>query len=152
VWDELREELDLNLQQLRQQLTIARCLHQEMGERNPGATQIMAWAAILHSFYTGVENLFKRVSVKMDGDIPKGENWHILLLNNMIHSTQNRPALITEALKEKLKKYMDFRHVFRHAYTYDLQWNKMAPLVLDLGDVFNQLEQEVNEFISKILI
>jgi hypothetical protein len=43
--------------------------------RNTAPTEIelSALAALLHSFYTGVENIFKRVTVELDGEPVHGD-------------------------------------------------------------------------------
>jgi hypothetical protein len=38
---------------------------------------------LLHSFYTGVENIFKRVAVELDGEPVRGDSWHRELLLRM---------------------------------------------------------------------
>ena len=37
----------------------------------------------LHSFYPGLENIFKNIASKVDGEIPAGERWHTDLLSQM---------------------------------------------------------------------
>ncbi len=38
-------------------------------------------------------------------------------------------------LVDRLRPYLAFRHVFRHAYAFDLNWKKMEPLVRELRAV-----------------
>ncbi len=49
---------------------------------------------MLHSFYTGIENIFKRVALEIDGDIPSGYASHSDLLTVMTRSTASRPPVI----------------------------------------------------------
>ena len=120
---------------------IEKCRHQA-----PDNVEIDALAALLHSFYTGVENIFKRISLKIDLGLPDGGLWHSELLGNMSHPTKSRPAVISEGLRMQLRGYMDFRHLFRHAYTLQLNWNKMSGLVLELEGVYQQFKQELKSF------
>ena len=103
------------------------------------------------SFYNGVENIFQRVAVEVDGKTLKGELWHRQLLENMAQSEKNRPAVVSESLKGKLRAYLEFPRVFRHAYTFELRWEKMAELVLDCEETFGRLETEINNFFEKQL-
>jgi hypothetical protein len=48
----------------------------------PDHIELSALAAMLHAFYTGIENILKRVSVELDGNPPTGEFWHRQLLDN----------------------------------------------------------------------
>ena len=98
--------------------------------------EIDALAALLHSFYTGIENIFKRISATLDNGPPGGPFWHVELLNSMTRCTTSRPAVISHELCKTLRQYLDFRHVFRHAYAFDLQWSKMAPLVSECRMTF----------------
>ena len=130
VSPDLRDELELELAQLRELLERFQALFQEVTSRVPTETEKLALAAILHTFYTGVENIFKPVAIHIDGSLPKGENWHRQLLDSMSQSHAARPAVISESLRQTLRGYLDFRHVFRNAYSFDLQWEKMAGLIL----------------------
>jgi hypothetical protein len=38
--------------------------------------------------------------------------------------------------------------VFRHAYSHELQWTKMAPLVLNREKVLRRLEAEIHDFMA----
>jgi len=99
---------------------------------------------MLHSFYTGVENILKRVSVELDGQPVRGEAWHRDLLRGMTRDGPGRPAWLSASLHESLLEYLRFRHVFRNAYSFDLQWEKMAPLVQNAEATLTQLEQELD--------
>ncbi|MEO5803519.1 MAG: hypothetical protein ABIR24_08300, partial [Verrucomicrobiota bacterium] len=63
-------------------------------ETAPTEIELSALAATLHSFYTGVENIFKRASVELDGEPVKGDMWHRELLLRMKTFAANRPALL----------------------------------------------------------
>ena len=116
---------------------------------DPTEIELSALAALLHSFYTGVENIFKRVTVELDGEPVRGDAWHRELLLRMKTSTANRPVLLPEELHDPLNEYLRFRHVFRHAYSFDLDWQKMAPLVLRLEETFQKLEKALDAFLKK---
>jgi hypothetical protein len=126
VWPKLQKQVAVEMEQIKQLLETHRPLLQKCARVNPDAIERSALAAMLHSFYTGIENIFKRVAVEIDGEPLRGEIWHRQLLDRMAHPGKNRPATISEALKDKLHLYLEFRHVFRHAYTFELRWEKMA--------------------------
>ncbi len=112
--------------------------------------ELAALAAILHAFYNGVENIFKRVAVTLDGGAPSGPSWHADLIEAMSKPNPNRPALLSESLSETLQEYLDFRHVFRQAYSFELRWEKMKHLVLGLHDVLRRLEHELDVFLAQV--
>ncbi len=103
---------------------------------------------MLNSFYNGVENIFKRVCVELGDPLPEGESWHKELLDGMAQATSRRKAAISDALRGRLKEYMEFRHFFRHAYVFTLRWDRMKPLVLRCEETLRQLEIELDSFLS----
>ena len=148
MWPELREEVEVELQMLDRHLEQFADLRRKALQQSPDHVQIMALAGMLHTFYTGVENIFKRVSVHCDGGPPEGPAWHQNLLSAMASSTPERPAVISESLREKLRGYLDFRHFFRQSYSFQLQWDKMAWLVEDCEETFEQFKTELNQFLE----
>ena len=109
----------------------------------------MALAAILHSFYGGVENISKRIALEIDHSVPSGMSSHSGLLDQMARPTDLRPAVISKDLHERLDAYLDFRHVFRHAYAFDLKWRKMRDLVLKCEETLDTLQAELDSFFSR---
>ena len=41
---------------------------------------------------------------------------------------------------------MEFRHVFRHAYTFDLRWDRMKTLVLGCEETLHLVEEQLDRF------
>jgi hypothetical protein len=54
------------------------------------------------------------------------------------------------AEREQLQfsQYLRFRHVFRNAFSFDLDWQKMSPLVLRLEETFKKLENAFDDFLK----
>ena len=147
---DLRKELTTDREQLHLLLVthhelLARCRVQE-----PTVDELAALAAILHAFYNGIENLFKRIAVAVDGGPPQSQIWHSTLLDSMQRAGVARPAVITEQLGELLHEYLNFRHVFRHAYSFELRWVRMKHLVHASADTLEQLEAELDHFLGLV--
>lgn len=70
----------------------------------------------------------------MNGGLPKGERWHIELLEGMVKSLKTRPQVISADLKERLKEYLGFRYLFRNTYL-ELKWHKLSDLLIQLRDL-----------------
>ena len=68
MWPELREEIELELAMLREHLRTFVELRKAAAVSEPGQVEVMALAGMLHGFYNGVENLFKRVAIHCDGE------------------------------------------------------------------------------------
>ena len=148
MWDRLASQVAVELQQLDQLLATYRPLLHRCETTVPGEIELAALAAMLHSFYNGVENLLKRVAVETGEGLPAGDVWHRRLLDQMSEPTGDRPAVLTEDLRSRLRPYLDFRHVFRHSYTFDLRWNKMRELVLHCDETLTALRDSLGGFLS----
>ena len=148
MWADLREELDIGLAQLRQLLTTFDGLMRQVERATPDAVETVALAGMLHSFYTGIENLFKRISIHVDGGAPRGNAWHSCLLDSMAQQRGNRSAIVSACLRDRLRPHLNFRHVFRQAYSFQLEWGKMAPLVRQCRDTLDMLDPEIGTFLD----
>lgn len=147
-WDKFRKQQAAEREQLTRLLATMQPLLSQCRETAPTDIELSALAAALHSFYTGVENIFKRVAVELDGQPPQGDSWHRDVLLRMKTTGTNRPALLSIELHDTLLDYLRFRHVFRNAYSFDLDWQKLSPLVLQLEDTFRRLEAALDKFVS----
>lgn len=148
AWDKFSKQQATEREQLQRLLSGLHGLLTQCRITAPTEIELAALAALLHCFYTGVENIFKRVAVELDGDSVRGDGWHRELLLRMKTPTAYRPALLSVELYDTLNEYLRFRHVFRNAYSFDLDWQKMSPLVLRLEDTFQKLEQALNDFLK----
>lgn len=150
MWHELKEEIELELAMLKKHLSDCSPLRKITLSRPPDHIESMALGAMLHAFYNGIENIFKRIAVHCDEAAPRGQAWHRQLLNSMAKTGQARPAVISEAFLNVLKNYLDFRHFFRQAYGFQIKWEKMASLVQECEKALSELENELFEFLVKI--
>lgn len=138
----------IELSRLHKLLNTYHSLIQQVKTREPDSVELLALAGILHSFYSGFENIFKRIMMDMDGSFKKTDSWHIDLLENMAIPNSKRGAVITEELKQQLQYYLSFRHVFRHHYSYDMNWSKMAGLIYDSEKLLDDVEHALCVFMG----
>ncbi len=111
---------------------------------------LRAIASILHEFYTGVEHIFERIAVQLYQTMPRGNTWHTDLLLQMATEQQGvRPPVIDESLRVRLKAYLDFRHFFRHAYGYTLEWERLHVLVEALPATLTDVRSQVTTFFER---
>jgi hypothetical protein len=150
VSSELRQQFDFECQQIDRLMDEYRPLLARFDKREPDAFERAALATMLHSFYTGVENILKRVAVACDGGLPAGENWHRDLLASMVRPGDRRPGAISETARQALRPYLGFRHVFRQGYGFDLQWDKMSPLVRNCEQTWRLVQPELSAFLNHL--
>ena len=143
-------DIDLELQNL-DRLTMELGQTTQEIKEIPDYTQIRAIGSILHDFYTGLEKIFERIALTIDGGVPEGDDWHIQLLRRMLANIPDRrPALFTKNVGESLGEYLGFRHLFRNIYGFELKWERMSPLVEKFPSVFKEVESQLMKFINFI--
>ena len=147
MWTRLEKQINVERTALRRAIETHRPLIDKVRTETPTPIEVSALAALLHSFYPGIENICKRITVELGDSMPEGNMWHALLLDSMTAISARRPAVLSRTLAQRLRLYLDFRHVFRHAYPFDLRWSKMAALVLDCEAVLLALEDEIDRFV-----
>jgi predicted nucleotidyltransferase len=114
---------------------------------DPSQFELHGLAAYLHQLYTGVESIFERIAVWSGEGLPRGEYWHVDLLNQMAEEQAGvRPAVINEPLRARLREYLGFRHFFRHAYGYTLLWNKMRWKAESMSETLVMLREQLRVF------
>lgn len=101
----------------------------------------------LHGFYSGFERIFTRIAEIIDGDLPHGEDWHRLLLGQMMEEVPGiRPAVISIRSGEVLDDLRKFRHVVRNVYTYHLDPERLQKLIEGSSESFARLTAEISAF------
>ena len=110
---------------------------------------LRARASMLHDFYTGVERVLVRIAEELNGGVPRGEQWHRQLLQDMALEVRGvRPAVISSDLAGTLSEYLRFRHVFRHVYGFVLDAERMEPLEQRFQSVLDRFLAETRAFSS----
>lgn len=101
----------------------------------------------LHSFYTGLERVIELVVSEIDEALPTGAAWHQELLRKAATEVpQLRPALISDATRDRLDRYRGFRHVVRNVYAFELDPAQIGPLVRNLPAVFEAVCSDLKSF------
>ena len=113
--DKLIKQVAVELEQLSNLLQTYRPLVSRCTTVKPDPIELSALAAMLHAFYTGIENILKRIAMERDGGLPRSEIWHRQLLDAMTHSNLSRPEVISTSLSRLLKKWFftDWSKTFR---------------------------------------
>jgi hypothetical protein len=115
-------------------------------EESPNLVELTVLASVLHSFYNGIEKTLLIIAKSIDKSIPSDFNWHKSLLEQMAKANSRRKAVLTGDMKNKLLKYLGFRHFFRHSYSYHLKWERMEELVKPLRIVWEEFKTEISNF------
>ncbi len=117
-------------------------------EQTPDLLELTAFASVLHSFYNGIENILLDIAKNIDKKIPSDPNWHKSLLAQMAEKNIAREAVISEGMKNELKKYLTFRHFYRHSYSFHLEWEELEKLIKPIHQVWEKFKAEISAFLS----
>jgi hypothetical protein len=105
----------------------------------------------VHDYVNGLEDLFVRISKKIDQDVPAGPHWHRDLILRMAKEIPGvRPPVIDEGLKAVLFEYAGFRHVFRHSYLTGIKWDRLKPLCERLPGLNREIKTNLRDFFSTL--
>jgi predicted nucleotidyltransferase len=137
------------------ELTALKRVAQEMDDllsvcaQPPTRVELRAMASMLHEFYNGIERIFERIAIYLGEDMPRGDYWHVHLLNRMAEEQEGiRPTVIEGRLRDRLEEYLKFRHFFRHAYGYTLEWVKIRPLAEMMAGTLEELKAQLAAFLK----
>jgi len=112
----------------------------------PDFIEKSAAGLFLNSFYSGIENIIflslKEFNIKLPNDI----SWHKTLLEMTIKNNKNMPVLFQKDNKEKLEEYMRFRHFIRHSYGFNIDINRLKPLINNSIELWDNLKKDIDIF------
>ena len=114
----------------------------------PDFIEMSAAAMVLHSFYNGIETILVLIFKHYDGQLPNSNKWHIELLEKSFLSDKKRKQIFTIELQKSLEEYLRFRHFVRHAYGFQLEWERMEDLIKDIEGFWNTLKESITLFIE----
>ena len=106
--------------------------------------ELSAAATFLHNFYNGVENIFKRIFKYMNFQYIQSDTWHKDMLNMSLEY-----KIINENLFNRLYDYLMFRHMFIHSYSFQIEWEKLKPLVLNLGRIYDDFNKSIMDYLTE---
>jgi predicted nucleotidyltransferase len=107
----------------------------------------------MHNLYCAHEDLFKLVSGFWENNLDVNGDFHINLLKRMLVDIEAvRPALIREKSYAFLNELRGFRHVFRHAYSYGLDDERVTFLLRKTIRERDTVLKDIATFRSKIQV
>jgi hypothetical protein len=116
--------------------------------KTPDFIEISAAAMLLHSFYNGIENILRFIIKFYDTELPNDIKWHMELLEKAFISNENRKEIFNIELQQPLEEYLKFRHFVRHSYGFQLDWERMEDLVMEINTVWDKVKSDINAFVE----
>lgn len=112
--------------------------------------QKAAVGTYLMNFYTGVENIIKRISKEYYQNMPRGASWHKELLDMSYNPPGNKIPIFSKCIKDRLNPYRAFKHLFVSGYGFKLEWELMSQLVNSIHQLWADIKKSVSEFFDRI--
>ena len=150
-FEELKEEISIELEYMETVIQEVVDLRTELGTREPTVREKTAAAAFMAQFYSGLENILKRISYFYQTPLPTGDTWHLELFKRFCQPAhESFPLLFDEALEPAVSAFRKFRHVFYHGYGFHLDWDRMREGITTVDDVFARFKLRLHDFMQTL--
>lgn len=101
----------------------------------------------LHNLYSSYEDLFKEIAITFENNLDRDSGFHKNLLLRMKMTIPGiRPGILSEKSYLILGELMGFRHVFRHAYDYNLSAEKLKKLREKVLLQYTGIDEDIKQF------
>lgn len=147
--EELKAEIAIEFDSLRQIVSELEALRLDVVGRESTVREKTAAAAFLAQFYSGIENILKRLNRFHGVELPAGENWHMDLFKRFCPPGQPPlPMLFDEALARKLGPFRRFRHVVHHGYGFQIEWDRMREGLEQVSAILAMFRDRVADHVN----
>ncbi len=103
----------------------------------------------LHNLYNAAENIFRNIAETSGNHLEAKSRWHADLLDRMrLDLTPSRPAVIDDESFDQLDELRRFRHVFRAAYSVELDPERMALVLRKALALRRRFPEQVEGFLT----
>lgn len=144
TFGELLEEINIELKLMETTVREVTELSADISGREVTNWEKTAASAYLAQFYTGVENILKRIIRFYNVSLSKTDTWHIDLFNRFCSPSEKPlPALFDKSLKTDLIGFRKFRHVVHHGYGFQLDWDRLIAGIEKVEDIFLRFRTRV---------
>lgn len=125
----------------------------QTGDDTPIFVATNSRASAIESIYTGIEGILKELLACVGEPVysragDDQHRWHAQLLAQVAHSTDTRPAIISEPLRRELDELRRFRHLDRNIYGHQLQPDRVGELVSVALDAAHRVANEAKTFMT----
>lgn len=144
----IKEKIEFKIGEIDKLFTEYELVFEKVKCNIPDLFDMTILGSVLHSFYNGLENIFDIIAKNIDESVPTGNKSHQELLHQMASENDKRDVVISEELYLKLREYATFRHFYRHAYSFQLKWQKLQPLVENIKEIWKVTKKELQKLLN----
>jgi hypothetical protein len=139
--EQIKREFKIEFEMMNLIVNEVEKLINDIDDNEPTNVQKAAIGAFAAQFFNGIENLFKRIFKYYQLDLPKGENWHIELINSFSNNSNIiLPIKLSQDLISEIHNYRRFRHYFIHGYTFTLNWSIVKDSLKNIRIIYNDIK------------
>ncbi len=121
----------------------------EERKREKGKAAVESIGFQLHNLYCAFEDLFKIVAETFENHLQDKSRYHVELLKRMTLAIEGvRPPLLSQESFVLLDNLRSFRHLFRHAYSYELDERKVRIVLEDASKLSDVYRRDINAFLD----
>jgi hypothetical protein len=148
--NELAQQIDIEFERIQMTVDQLVSLRNDLAHRDPTIRELAAAGLFLSNFYSGIENVLKRICRFHQVDLPVGSDWHLELIKAFCDpALEELPLLLDGQLANELAPYRQFRHVIHHGYGFRLRWLDMLPGVDGASSIFARFKSAVDEYLRR---
>lgn len=149
--DILKDEINLELNELEAIVIKLSEIFNNFQNKEPDIIVKTAAASFTAQFYSGIENILKRISKFYNIQIPRGEDWHIELFKRYCEPPfPPLPAIFDDNLKEELANYRRFRHFVFHGYSSSLKWDILSDGIKNIDSVYHNFKSKLKDIFKNL--
>lgn len=106
-------------------------------------------AYLLHNLYCSLEDLFQEIAKTFEDKVEDTAKYHRELLKRMYMDIPGiRPKLLSQESYRVLNELRGFRHIFRHAYDYELDPERVDSLKQKIAVKWDYIKKDMHSFMS----
>ncbi|HDH11981.1 MAG TPA: hypothetical protein ENG83_07275 [Nitrospirae bacterium] len=125
-------------------------IEKRTAEKGIAALESVAYQ--LHNLYCAFEDLFNIIADAFENHIHDKRQYHTELLKRMSISIEGiRPSLLSRESYILLDNLRSFRHLFRHAYAYELDPRKVQIVVEDAAKLKAICRKDIDAFLNALI-
>lgn len=100
----------------------------------------------LADVYSGMERIFQRIAIEVDGILPRGSRWHKDLLQQMAIQRPERPPVISQETLTLLDALLEYRHKVNNIYADEIIYKNTEKHAKNINKLFQVFSNELNHF------
>jgi hypothetical protein len=143
-----KENLAALLGFINNQMNISERIFQDIINTVPDSPEKVSHLGyLLHNLYCSLEDIFREVAQTFENQINDPKRYHRELLKRMNYEIpQIRPLILSSKSYVMLNELRGFRHIFRHAYDYELSVDRLIQLKHKIMDGWESIQQDIDNF------